>query len=299
MNGVRLVLSLLLVALPAMALPAVRRTRRPQAWAVVLALSLGAGFVLFEAALIHAGLPLGFTLLGLHELAAACRAMGGHLFGDPAPFSAVSGFLAAVIGTQGVRGATMTIRANSKLRRSAARGHPTPVAGQLAVFLPLRNRWAVAIPGGGPHIVLSSALVDTLERRELDAVVHHEMAHLEHHHVRFLLLGAAVTSGLWFLPWTRRAREALHLALERWADETASARSREARAHVRSALNKLASLAPSRLAGDRVRALEANAIVSPEWGWPTVASATVPLAVALAVTLVIHLSQVIALAGGA
>lgn len=300
MNGARLLLSLLLVALPAAALPAVRRTRRPRPWALIVSVSLGAGFVLFEASLIHAALPLGLTLLGLDRLAEVCRALGGHLFGDPAPFSAFAGLLAVLIGGRAVRGALLTVRANSKLRRDAAEENATPIAGTPSVVLPLRHRWAVAIPGGTPQIVLSSTLVKSLDRQELDAVVRHEVAHLEHHHVRFLLLGAAVNSGLWFLPWRRRANTALRLALERWADESASARSDEARAHVRSALSKLASLAPSTLASYRIKALEPfgpDRVAGREWAWPTAASATVPLAFALAVTLILHLRQVITIAG--
>lgn len=299
MNGARLLLSLALVALPAAALPAVRRTRRPREWAFILTASLGAGFVLVEASLIHAALPLGFSLLGLDRLAEVCRAMGGHLFGAAPPFSAFAGLLAIVIGVQAIRGALLTVRANSELRQDAERESSTPIAGYRSVVLPSGDRWAVAIPGGNPQVVLSSTLVGTLERKELDAVMRHEMAHLEHHHVRFLLLGAAVNSGLWFLPWRRRANTSLRLALERWADE-ASARSEEARANVRSAVNKLASLAPSALASYRIKALERSEqdqAAGREWAWSTAASATVPLVLALTVTLVLHLSQLIEIAG--
>lgn len=299
MNGARLGLSLLLVALPAIALPAVRKSRRPQAWALVIAMSLGAGFVLIEVSLIHAALPLVFTTLGLEGLAEACRALGGHLFGDPVPFSAFAGLMAIVIGVRGFRGAADTVRAHSALRRTAARRPATPIGGQPAIFLPMQQRWAVAIPGGSPQVVLSSSLLGALENQELDAVVHHELAHLEHHHVRFLLLGTAVMSGLWFLPWMERAGTALRFALERWADELACARSGEARAHVRSALNKLASLAPSALASYRIKALETprDQAHGREWAWPTAVSATVPLVLALAATLALHLAQLGATAG--
>lgn len=300
MNGARLALSLLLVALPAIALPAVRRSRRPQAWALVIAVSLGAGFVLIEASLIHAALPLVFTTLGMEGLAEACRTLGGHIFGDPVPFGIVAGLMALVIAVRASRGTTLTVRAQSELRRSAARGPSTPFGGQRAVFLPLRHRWAAAIPGSTPQIVLSSSLKGELDTQELHAVVQHEIAHLEHHHIRFLLLGAAVRSGLWFLPWMERATTALRLALERAADEYASARSGEVRDHIRSAVTKLASLAPSALAGYRIRALETGADQRHrrEWAWPTAASATIPLALALAATLVVHLLRVTALAGG-
>lgn len=300
MNGVRLVLSLLLVALPAAALPAVRGTRRPRAWATVLAVSLGAGFVLVEASLIHASLPLIFETLGMPHLAEACRALGGHLFGGTPAFSAFAGMAALLIGANAIRGVVRSIRANSELRRGAASGVATAVGSQRAVFVPLGRRWAVAVPGGSPQVLLSPSLVGNLEQQELDAVVRHEMAHLQHHHVRFLLLGTAVNEGLRFLPWSRRAATSLRLALERWADESASARSVDDRAQVRSALHKLASIAPSTLAGYRLTALEddrAPASSHHEWGWPTAASAAIPLVLGLTLTLVFHLLQVIAVAG--
>lgn len=299
MNGARLGLSLILVALPALALPAVRRSRRPQTWALIIAVSLGAGFVLVEISLIHAALPLVFTILGMESLAEACRSLGGHLFGDPVPFSAFAGLMAMMVGIRGFGGVARTVRAHSALRSNAAKFPRRPVGDYQAIFLPLQHRWAVAIPGGTPQVVLSSSLLGTLENRELDAVVHHEVAHLEHHHVRFLLLGKAVTSGLWFLPWMERAETSLRLALERWADELASARSREQRASVQSAIRKLASLAPSALASHRLRALDELEARHPprDLAWSTAAWATVPLAIALAATLVLHLLQVIHLAG--
>lgn len=299
MNGVRLVLSLFLVGLPAILLPAVRRTRRPRAWAVVLSVFLGAGFVLVELSLIHAALPLGFTLLGLHSLAEACRSLGGHLLGDPAPFGAFAGLLAVAIGVNAFGGVLRSLRAAAELRRGVSGGFVTAVGGHSASFLPLGQRWAVAVPGGSPPVLLSNSLAEELEYRELTAVVRHEMAHLQHHHVRFLLLAAAVGEGLRFLPWSRRAVTSLRLALERWADESASARSSEARADVRSALRKLISISPSALARDRLTALEEarhEGGREHEWGWPTAVSAMIPLVLGLTVTLVVHLTQVIQVA---
>ena len=299
MNGARLVLSLFLVALPAILLPVVRRTQRPRVWAVILSASMGAGFVLVELSLIHAALPLGLTLLGLDRLAAACRSLGGHLFGDPVAFGASAGLLAVVIAVSAFRGVLRSLRVTSELRRGVSGGSVTAVGGQIAAYLPLGQRWAVAVPGGSPPVLLSSSLPKELEYSELTAVVNHEMAHLRHHHVRFLLLGTAVSEGLRFLPWSRRSMTALRLALELWADESASARSSEARDAVRSALRKLISISPSALASARLSALEgagAGGTRRHEWEWATAVSATVPLVIALAVTLVMHLAQVIQIA---
>lgn len=298
MNGARLLLSLLLVGLPAVALPAVRTTRRPRAWAIVLAVSLGAGFVLVEVSLIHAALPLAFTLVGLDQLAEACRTLGGHLFGGAIQFNAFAGVLAILVGLGAVRGVVQNVRTNNELRRGSRGGVSTPIAGHRAVVLPLRQNWAVAVPGGKPRVLLSPGLVNALEHRELHALVRHEIAHLRHHHVRYLLIGTVAIEGLWFMPWRSRAASALRLALERWADESASATSQEDRTHVVAALHKLASLAPSATADYRIEALENGTDGNHrEWGWPTVASATVPLAMALAVTFIMHLQEVIRVAG--
>ena len=94
----------------------------------------------------------------------------------------------------------MAVRTNSSIRRSTMGESPTPVGGHPAVFLPLRGSWAVAIPGVHPQVVLSTSLVRALDGREPDAVMDHEMADLEHNHVRFLLIGALVHSGCGSFP---------------------------------------------------------------------------------------------------
>lgn len=302
MNGARLVMSLLLVGFPALVLPVVRRAAKPKWWAIVLTASLGAGFVLVEASLIHAALPAAFSLLSMDELAAACRALGGHLFGATPAFAGLAAIVATSSGVKAALGGVQTMRMHASLRHGAAHASRTAIGGHVTALVPLTNHWAMALPGPSPQILVSDTLVATLQVPELDAVVRHEAAHLRHHHLRFLLLGTVVGSGLWFLPWTRRATRALNLALERWADEEATSGSTEGREHVRSALRKLSQLTPSALAGDRISALETvagdgeGATTS---SWPAAASVVVPLALALALTLVHHLLQVIEVASAA
>lgn len=300
MNGTRIVLSLLLVAFPALTLPLVRKTGNPKRWAIVVTASLGAGFVLVEASLIHAALPAVFSLLGMDELAAACRSLGGHLFGATPAFAAVAAVVAASSGIRAVLGWVKTVRIHSSLRLGATQATRTAIGDHEAVLVPFSNRLAMALPGPSPQILISDTLVAQLHVSELKAVVRHEAAHLRHHHLRFLLLNAVVGSGLWFLPWIRRATRTQMLALERWADEEASSGSSEEREQVRSALRKLSELAPSALAGDRIAALETTAgegaaVLS----WSAAAWTVVPLALALALTLVQHLLQVIEVASAA
>lgn len=293
MNGVRLVLALTLVTLPALALPLIRRGRRPGAWAVVTVFSIGAGFVILMAGMIHAALPLVFALVGADGLAAACRRLGGHLFGASPVFGAGAGLLALTMAVRAMIGVSASVQVNARLRKGAVQGIPTAIAGHKAVFLPIRERIAVAIPGPSPLVLLSQSLVEDLRKAELIAVVRHEMAHLRRHHQRFLLVGIGVGYGLWFIPWVPRAITALRLALERWADED-SATSPWERKHVRSALHKLGN-ATSDPIHDRLKALDPlrpPTMSSPMMGWSIAMSAVVPLGLALAATLVLHLTRV-------
>jgi hypothetical protein len=153
-NAIRLLLSLLLVALPALALTAVRVTRRPRAWAFVLAMSLGTGLVLVEVSLIHEALPLILTTLGFPHLAEACRSLGGHLFGGT-PQTNIAGLLLAVtVVYRATRGVSGTVRAQANLRNGLGGGSFKTVAGRLAVVLPMSQPGAVAIPGHNPLVVV-------------------------------------------------------------------------------------------------------------------------------------------------
>lgn len=294
MNGIRLVLALTLLTLPALALPLIRRGRHPAAWAVVTVFSIGAGFVILVAGMIHAALPLVFSLVGADGLAAACRRLGGHLFGASPVFGAGAGLLALTVAVRAMIGVSASVQANARLREGAVQGIPTAVAGHNAVMLPMRDRIAMAIPGPSPLVLLSQSLVEDLRLAELSVVVRHEMAHLHRHHQRFLLVGIGVGYGLWFIPWVPRAITGLRFALERWADEE-SATSPSERKHVRSALHKL-GVATSHPIHDRLKALDPfrpPTTTSPMMGWSIAISAVVPLGLALAATLVLHLTQVI------
>lgn len=299
MNGTRLLLSVALVTFPAVAFPAVRKTSRPRAWTIAIAGSLGGGLALIEASLIHASLPLVFSSFGLDRLAQACRALGGHVLGAVSPVGVLAGLAAVVIAVAGFTRAAATLRAQAAIRSGVVLGDVTAFGEHEAILLPMAERLAVAVPGATPRVVLSSRLVQLLKRPELDAVLRHEMAHIRHHHLRFLLLAQAVGSGLRFLPWARRSTQALRLALERWADEDAAAMSAEERAHVRSALDKVAGLGPSAFAADRLRALgppEVGRVRVQAWAWATAATATLPIAMGLSITLVTHLNRVAHLA---
>ena len=83
------------------------------------------------------------------------------------------------------------------------------------------NPYAVAIPGRGGRIVLSSGLVDLLDDGEIDIVLAHERTHTRYRHDRMLLVARMADSAC---PLLRPLSQRLRFSLERWADEAAARR---------------------------------------------------------------------------
>jgi Zn-dependent protease with chaperone function len=78
---------------------------------------------------------------------------------------------------------------------------------------------AFAVPGLRGRIVITTAMLDALDRRERAVLVAHERAHLAHHHqllVQLVLLAASADPLL--VPVAREIR----VLTERWADEVAA-----------------------------------------------------------------------------
>lgn len=105
--------------------------------------------------------------------------------------------------------------------------------------------YAFAVPGRPGRIVVTTALLRSLDPAQRRALLAHERAHLHHrHHIHQSMahLAAAVNPVLYRLP------AALELSCERWADEDAARVSR--RDTVADALTRAAT--GSRLAGPAV-----------------------------------------------
>lgn len=78
---------------------------------------------------------------------------------------------------------------------------------------------AIAVPGRRGGVLASRGLLTTLDAAELQVVFRHESSHLEHHHHRYLAVGALAAGTL---PPLRRLNARLRVSLERWADEDAA-----------------------------------------------------------------------------
>jgi hypothetical protein len=107
--------------------------------------------------------------------------------------------------------------------------------------------FAVAVPEAGGRIVVSTALIRLLTKREVRAVYLHEQSHLDRHHHRYLLLTGALVA---ICPPLASVHRSMRFSVERWADEDA-ARRLDDRKLVARALAKVA-LATEGIGGGRL-----------------------------------------------
>lgn len=265
-------MSLLLVALglATVALPAVAarpgRRLQPRHWANLVWAAMAGGAVIIEVGLLAEALPTVLSAAGVPALADACQRLLRPLL----PVGAPLGWLAAVAGVAGPFGAGVgVLRARRHQRQVATAfawlGHSACVAGRAVTLIANEQAVALSLGGDQPRIVVSESLLATLSPAEVEVVVRHEEAHLAHGHDRLLCRASGLASVLGWFPPARLSASVLRLALERVADECATAGSASDRQRLRLALLRVAGVGtPQAVAGlsdaatvvERVRALE-------------------------------------------
>ncbi|MEU8967724.1 M48 family metalloprotease [Streptomyces monashensis] len=133
------------------------------------------------------------------------------------PAAATSVGVLAVCGWTLVRSVLRQTRAFRVARTRARRG---PTAGDLCVVDSSRPD-AYALPGRPHRIVVTTAMLRSLDGAEREALFAHERAHNDGGHHYFL---AAAELAAHCHPALRPVRESIRLAAERAADEAAAAR---------------------------------------------------------------------------
>ena len=258
------------------------------------------------------------THLGLGTLAALEYARLHWLFSEPYEGTAVGVMVGsaalAIVGA--VRVAWPTARGTYALRRllhSASRPLPTPVRA-VAESLGIADR--VDMVAGGeafavthgllrPRILLSTGLVDVLDRAELTAVLVHERHHLSRRDPLRLLAARLLAGYGWFLPLLGWYARRLAVRRELAADRAATMRAGVAA--VAGALLKLADLpAPAAVAAvnpagdlpDRIAQLEGERPRRRTWlGW-LLAGATAANLAGLAAAAICCAGLGVAMVGG-
>ncbi|MFV2176049.1 M56 family metallopeptidase [Actinomadura sp. LOL_016] len=133
------------------------------------------------------------------------------LFGDDRPVHAALGVPALTLTCLcAVTAARLSVRWAAEVRH-AQRDARSIVESDVPV--------ALAVPGRAGGVLVSRALLRTLDRTQLQVVFHHEGSHLRHRHHLYLAVGALAAA---IIPPTRRLNAHLRFALERWADEDAA-----------------------------------------------------------------------------
>jgi len=247
-------------------------------------------------------LPTVLSAAGVPALADACQRLLRPLL----PVGAPLGWFAAVGAVAGPLGAGVGIlRARRHQRRAASAvewlGHSACVAGRAVTLVATEEPVALSLGGDQPRIVVSETLLATLSPAEIEVVVRHEEAHLAHGHERLLCLAAGLASVLGWFPPARATVSVFRLALERVADECATAGSAADRHRLRLALLRVAGVgALPAVAGlsdaatvvERVRALERPPVDSALGYQAVVYLAGSGLGVATGATAVAWLGQV-------
>lgn len=222
------------------------RRLAPKEWTWLCAVALGGGLVLLELGLAARAAPPALRAAGVASLASACERLLGPLL----PGGPVASWAAAAAALALPALAAAEYRRGRRVRRRLAAdlwlGERRIVAGYEVVVLPVARPFALSFDHHhGRTIVASDGLLAGLAPAHSEAVVRHEVAHLRHRHQRLLILISVVDRTLGWLPGVPRSVAALHLAVERWADEDAARPSSAARLAVRDSLLALAGAAPA------------------------------------------------------
>ena len=208
----------------------------PRQWARLCAGALLAGAAMVELTAVLLAAPTVFAALGVPSLAAACQ----RLLGPLTPGGALIGWMsaAAALALPGLVGHHLaaTRRGYRDLEVEPGLGEHRSWEDYNVVVLPTNEILAFSVAGARTQIVISRGLVAALSPAELQAVLRHEAAHLEHRHQRFLLATTALERAFPFLPPMHKSARALRTALEQWADEEAASAGSQARRDLRGAL---------------------------------------------------------------
>ncbi len=206
-----IVASIVLVAFPLVTYR-LRRRLRPHENAMLDAFAVTEGVVFVQVALVVCALPVMSGSLG-------GLVTDRHFFpGDELVVGWGSAAVAAVMMVVLLLASLRFRRVESSLMVEPWIGDQSVIQGHRMVVLDTPERLAYAIERDGGQIVITSGLVEALTEAELDAVIEHELAHLDLRHRRLLMVVGLLEPFALVLPPLRRVRDAMRHAIEHWAD---------------------------------------------------------------------------------
>lgn len=213
----------------------------PLRWARLVRLSLFTGATGIFVSLFSLGLPEVLRAFGVERLARLCDRLLGHVphVGPLPGWVALAG--AAWMAVVALRSTTSTARVVRDLRVERHLGRHHDLDGYDLAVLPTETHLAYSLAGRPGQVVVSRGTVAALSELELDTVVLHEKAHLDCDHGRVLRRLAVVRRIYAWIPGVSAAIAAARAAIEREADERATAGDRGRRDALARALTLLAA----------------------------------------------------------
>jgi Zn-dependent protease with chaperone function len=219
---------LILLAVGALMLSLPGRDRTPPrdlpagTWARLATLSMVSGALAVETGLLLIALPTVTHALGWSQFLDSCHAVLAPVESDPSFVGWLAFALATVLGSRAAIAGFRSYRRAVGSRAEPWLGTHTRYHDFDLVVLPSDDPIAFGTPGRPPQVVISEALVRRLEPAALQAIIRHESAHHRHHHVRHLILLAAIEHALACVPAVRRSADVVRDGLEEWADADAA-----------------------------------------------------------------------------
>ncbi|MFF4248495.1 M56 family metallopeptidase [Streptomyces sp. NPDC001822] len=192
-----------------------------------------------------AGVLLSFALSMTFSAAAAWQAVRGHVFA-PAPHGVVEAYalgaygpwsavIAVLLALGGLWSGAMLVREihragrrrrqrrSELLARSPLMPGEEPGGGRIVVLEGERpDAWW--LPGSAPQLVVTTAALDRLKGRQLDALLAHEQGHARARHDWLLHCSGALANGFPQIPVFAAFRDEMHRLVELAADDVASRR---------------------------------------------------------------------------
>lgn len=207
----------------------------PRRWTLLCVFALGAGLVLVEIGLL--ALAASSFVANDHR---GCSSYCTDMMAREAPGGILIGwtalFIAAAVAIFAIR-TMVEIRSTRALARvESFIGHHSKLGQHELIVLDTTLPVALSVTGNPGQVLISEGLLGSLQELEITAILHHEQAHLDHSHHRYLALASVVEGAFARFALIRNSAEALRLGIERWADETAASNLTDGRTHVRSAL---------------------------------------------------------------
>ena len=178
-----------------------------------------AAVVLAVASSIVNGAAVGFclTMIGFPNAAI----IPGRI---PTALVAVAALVATIWVVRRTFAGIRRLRVHSGEHARAARMIGTPTDRPDVVVVPAQRRAAYCVAGRPHAIVITSAAVQSLDRRQLAAVLAHEDAHLLGRHHQLLMVMRAMATALPRLPLFPTGASATARLLEMCADDVAARR---------------------------------------------------------------------------